>query len=311
MTHPEQSALVEAAGALVRWDVLGEPGPVTEVHEQQRAAAWLWELTEDPAVLAAVHRLARLNWARSWWPASTVAEVPPLHPALLAAEHAVATAAVSHLLDDEEATERALSALLPLPLAALSGHPEALALAEELAELAEDFGVTLPAPTAALTREGFALAAGADARPDGVVVQQGSAPVDWSLVPAGAVDAAAESTWTILRRNGKTLLEVTARPAPGGVPPRLAAQFGPVDLPLEPTPAGSLTGSIPLPATALLLPADQRVLTVYAPGFAEPAPPDPAAADRRAALVAHARTRLDDPAATLTERTARLLWSGA
>ncbi|MCK2244718.1 MULTISPECIES: hypothetical protein [unclassified Crossiella] len=310
MTHPEQTALVEAAGALVSWDLLGAPDPVTEVHAPDRAAAWRWELAE-PAVLAAVHRLACLNWARSWWPASSVAGVPPLHPALLAAEHALATHAVSHLLDDEHATDRALSGLLPLPLEALSAnetlHAEALALAGRLAGLAEDFGVQAPAPAALARRDDYALAASGGGTPDGLVVQRGSAPVDWSLVPAGAVDAVAEASWIILRRNGISVLEASIPPSPGGFPPRLAARFGPVKLDLEPTPSGELTGSIPLPANVLLLPADQRVLTVYAPEFAEPTPPDPAAPARRAALVRFALGRLDDPAATLTERAGRLL----
>ncbi|TCO59687.1 hypothetical protein [Actinocrispum wychmicini] len=310
MTHPEQTALVEAAGALVSWDLLGGGQPVTTVHDADRAAAWLWEL-DEPETLAAVHRLAHLSWARSWWPASTVADVPPLHPALLAAEYALATAAVSHLLDDDEATERALSALLPLPLDALAVdpdlHAESLALADRLAELAEDFGVAAPAPAPLARRADYALAASGGGRPDGLVVQRGSAPVDWSLVPPGAVDAVAEATWIILRRNGITVLEASVPPGPGGVPARLAARFGPVELALEPTPAGSLTGTVPLPANVLLLSADQRVFTVYAPGFAEPVPPDPDAPARRSALVEFALARLDDPAATLTERAARLL----
>lgn len=306
MTHPERTALVEAAGALVSWDLLGGPQPVTDVHDADRAAAWLWELQEPDAV-AAVHRLAYLNWARDWWPASAVAGVPPLHPAVLAAEHALATAAVSHLLDDAEATERALSALLPLPVDALATHADLRALADELADVAENYGVTPPEPAPSSTRDNYALAAGGGGQPDGIVVHRGSAPVDWSLVPRGAVDAAADATWTILRRNGSSVLEASVLPCPGSFPPPLAARFGPVELALEPTPAGELTGTVPLPATALLLPADQRVLTVYAPGFATPAPPDPDAADRRAALVAFAVARLDDPAATVAERTARLL----
>src|SRR2546423_9711150 len=192
MTHPEQTARVEAAGALVSWDLLGGPEPVVEVHDADRAAEWLWEL-DEPATLAAVQRLTHLNWARAWWPASTVAGVPPLHLAVLAAEIAVATAAVSHLLDDDEAVERALSALLPLPL-----HPELDGLADELAELAADFGVEVPAPVAVARRDDYALAASGARQPYGLVVQQGTTPVDWSLVPPGAVDAAADASWTIL-----------------------------------------------------------------------------------------------------------------
>ncbi|MBP2476666.1 hypothetical protein JOF53_005538 [Crossiella equi] len=302
MTHPERTGLVEAKGALLSWDVL--TGERTEdVHDEQATRSWWWELPELPDTLA------RLHWARAWWPASAVADVPPPHPALLAAELALATAALSHLLDDEEATERALTGLLPLPLAALADTPwqeEAVDLARRLADLAEDHGVEPPEP-APLPRPAYALAAGGQA-PEDVVLQRGSGPVDWALVPPGAVDAVAEASWTVSRRNGITELAVTALPAPGSVPPRLAARFGPVDLDLDLTPDGVLTGRVPLPATALLLPAAQRVLTVYAPGFAEPGPPDPDAPARRAALVELARTRLSDPAATLAERTARTLW---
>jgi hypothetical protein len=130
-----------------------------------------------------------------------------------------------------------------------------------------------------------------------VVVLRGSSPVDWALVPQGAVDAAADATWAVVRRGGQSVLEVSA---PGtGVP--LRARFGPLDVALD----EQGDGAVPVPASVLLLPAAQRVLTVYAPDFAaQDTPEDPDAPARRAAIVALARARLAAPDATLTERAA-------
>jgi hypothetical protein len=298
--HPEQTALLEARGATLYWDVLTDGPPVVEVHDDQAAADWLWELDDDATP---ARTLAYLVWARAWWPASAVAGVPPLDPALLAAELAVATAAVDHLLDDEEAVERAVAAAAGAvhPLATLTADPDlgdrATELAARLADLADDHGITLPDPVPpAPSRSGFALAAGGAAGQD-VVVLRGSSAVDWALVPQGAVDAAADATWAVVRRGGESVLEVSV---PGtGVP--LRARFGPLDVALDEQGAGA----VPVSASVLLLPAAQRVLTVYAPGFATPdAPGDPDAPARRAAIVAMARARLTAPDATLTERAA-------
>lgn len=297
LPHPERTAPLEARGATLYWDVLTGADPVTEVHDDALAADWLWD------VPAAARELAYLTWAKAWWPTSVVAGVPPLDPALLAAELAVAAAAVDHLLDDEDAVERAVAdaAAAVHPLAALATDPAlgdaASALAARLADLAEDHGITLPNPVPAeRERTGFALAAGGTAGAE-VVVLRGASPVDWALVPQGTVDAAADATWSVVRRDGGLVLAVsvpTLRPVP------LAARFGEIEAPLH-----DGTGQVTVPPSVLLLPAAQRTLTVYAPGFAEPEPEtDPDAAARRAALVAMARARLDAPDATLTERAA-------
>lgn len=295
--HPERTALLEARGATLYWDVLSDAPPVTDVHDEALAADWLWDLP------ATARELAYLGWARAWWPVSAAAGVPPLDPALLAAEVAVATAAVDHLLDDEDAVERAVAAAAAAvhPLTALADDPDlgprATDLATRLADLADDHGITLPEPVPAPTaRTGFALAAGGRAESE-VVVLRGSAPVDWALVPQGSVDAAADATWSVVRRDGELVLAVSV-PTITDMP--LAARFGQVDVPIA-----DGTGAVAVPPTVLLLPAAQRNLTVYAPGFAAPeTATDPDAPTRRAALVAMARARLTTPDATLTERAA-------
>jgi hypothetical protein len=285
------------------------------VDDPERAAEWLWEVygsaadgilggAEEVAVPSAgdwrvrdaCRTVAQLNWAEMWWPASASADVPALDPAVLRAERAVALSTVEHLLDDQDAVARALASVVSLDVPA--------ELAARVAALTEDYGVVLsPAPTP--NRSGFALAAGGADGATGTTVLTGSSAVDWTLVPAGVVDAAAPAEWAVLRRQGTTVLEVSVAPGPRPGP-RLAARFGEVDVTLDAVDGlGRLTGSAPVPPTVLLLPPDRRAVTVYAPGFAEPATPDPGAEARRAAIIAYARTRTGSPDATLTERTAR------
>jgi hypothetical protein len=244
-------------------------------------------VTGDSPVRDACRVLARLNWVEAWWPASPSAGIPAVDPVVLQAERAVAVSTVEHLLDDPDAVERALSAAVLDP---------------ELAALAEDHGVELAA--AVPRRSGYALAAGTVSSA-GTTVLTGSSAVDWALVPAGVVDAAAPAEWAILRRDGGTVLEVSVAPGPRTEIP-LSARFADLDVPLDHVDGlGRRTGSVLVPATVLLLPPDRRTVTVYGPGFAEPAPPAPGAAGRRAAIIAHARSRLGAPDATRTERTAR------
>lgn len=327
LPHPEQTALLEARGATLHWDVLADAPPVAEIHDAALAADWLWEIYGErgaDVVLAggtpdghgdtqaAARVLAYLGWAKAWWPASAVAQVPALDPALLAAEVAVATAAVDHLLDDEDATERALAAATDAvhPLATLAAGPEfgatATDLLARLTDLAEDHGIVLPQPVPATPpRSAYALAAGGTTAGE-PVLSRGSAAVDWALVPQGVVDAAAEATWAIVRRGGESVLEVSVPTAPSAPATTLAARFGPVELTVDEPTDTAITGRAPLPASVLLLPAARRRLVVYAPDFAGPdSVDDPAAPTRRAALVAMARARRTDPTATLTERAAR------
>lgn len=311
---PEVTAVVEAAGAVLAWDVLaGEDVPAARVHDPARAAEWLWEVygsaTEDIlagtrdvtvpedgdwSVRDACRTVAQLEWARAWWPASASAGVPALDPVVLQAEHALALSNMEHLLDDPDAVERALGSVV------LPADPD---LAGLLAALAENYGIELAAASAP-RRDGFALAAGGGLGGTGTTVLTGTSTVDWTLVPAGSVDAGAPAEWSVVRRAGATVVEVSVVPGPRQGP--LAARFGEVDVTLdEVDELGRVTGSAPVPASVLLLPPDQRAVVVYAPGFATPVPPEPGADARRAAVIAYARSRVGSPTATLTERTAR------
>ncbi|WP_433273670.1 hypothetical protein ACQPZF_19680 [Actinosynnema sp. CS-041913] len=318
-SHPERTALLEARGALLAWDVLSDAAvPAARVHDAARAADWLWEVYGTDAadgilgdaaevevvidapssggVRDAARVVAQLGWAEAWWPASATAGVPALDPVVLQAERALATGEVEHLLDDEDATARAL--------AAITADPGVDDLSARLAALAEDYGIAVPQAVRS-NRTEFALAAGDAAQPDGVIVHSGADAVDWALVPAGAVDAAAEARWAVVRSAGSTFLDVTvaAGPRPDV---RLAARFGRIDVVLDRTDGlGWHTGRTPVPPTVLLLPPADRLLTVYAPDFAAPQrDSDPDTPARRAAIIAYARSRPDSPAATLTERSA-------
>jgi hypothetical protein len=311
---PEVTAVLEAAGAVLAWDVLaGDPVPAARVHDPTLAVEWLWEIygsaTEDIlagtpdvtvpedgdwSVRDACRTVAQLDWAQAWWPASASAGIPVLDPVVLQAERTVALSNVEHLLDDPNTVERALGSV------ALPAEED---LAGRVAALAENYGMELtPAP--APTQAEFALAAGGGLGGTGTTVLTGTSTVDWTLVPAGSVDAAAPVEWTVVRRAGATVVEVSVVPGPRQGP--LAARFGEVDVTLdEVDELGRATGSAPVPASVLLLPPDQRAVIVYAPGFATPVPPEPGADARRAAVIAYARSRVGSPTATLTERTAR------
>jgi len=311
---PEVTAMLEAAGAVLAWDVLaGDAVPAARVHDPARAAEWLWEIygpaAEDilggardvtvPAdgdwsVRDACRTVAQLDWAQAWWPASLSAGVPALDGVALRAEHVLALSGVEHLLDDPDAVERALGSV---------ALPADADLASRVAALAEDYGIDLsPAPAPA--RSGFALAAGGDSG-GGTTVLTGASTVDWTLVPAGTVDAAAPAEWAVVRRGGATVVDVSVVPGPRPGGP-LAARFGDVEVTLgEVDGLGRVTGSAPVPASVLLLPPEQRAVVVYAPGFAVPVMPEPGAGARQAAIIAYARSRVGSPSATLTERTAR------
>lgn len=312
---PEVTAVLEAAGAVLAWDVhAGDAVPAARVHDPARAAEWLWEIygsaaedilggaqdvsvpeNGDWAVRDACRTVAQLDWARAWWPASASAGVPALDPVVLLAERAIALSCVEHLLDDPDAVERALTSVT------LPADPD---LADRVAALAEDYGIEL-SPTPAPARSGYALAAGGGLAGIGTIVLTGSSTVDWTLVPAGSVDAAAPAAWAVVRRAGATVVEVSVAPGPRPAGP-LAARFGDVDVTLDEVDGlGHVTGSAPVPASVLLLPPDRRAVIVYAPGFAAPVAPEPGTDARQAAVIAYARSRIGSPSATFTERTAR------
>jgi hypothetical protein len=312
---PEVTAILEASGAVLAWDILvGDAVPAARIHDPARAAEWLWEVygsaaedilggaedvtvpeDGDWSVRDACRTVAQLDWARAWWPASASAGVPALDPVVLQAERAIALSTVEHLLDDPDAVERALESV------ALPAEED---LAGRVTALAEDYGIDLsPAPAPA--GSGYALAAGGMSGGTRTTVLTGTSTVDWTLVPAGSVDAAAPAEWAVVRRAGATVVEVSVIPGPQPENP-LAARFGDVDVALDEVDGlGRVTGSAPVPASVLLLPPDRRAVIVYALGFAVPVAPEPGAEARQAAVIAYARTRVGSPSATLTERTAR------
>ncbi|MEU6354641.1 hypothetical protein ABZ896_35895, partial [Streptomyces sp. NPDC047072] len=113
-------SVLDVAGAVLAWPVLGEPGPpVAEIHDEGRAQQWLWAVYGEP-VAAAVHtagtdvtvrtepsalagaaaRLGLAHWASRWWPASHPDGIPALRPDVLALESAALTHRCQQLFDD-------------------------------------------------------------------------------------------------------------------------------------------------------------------------------------------------------------------
>ncbi|WP_328979988.1 hypothetical protein [Streptomyces canus] len=118
-------AVLDVAGAVLTWPVLGAPGmPSAEVHDRGRAQQWLWALygervatavhdrtaaepdgvrvAADPTDLAgSAARLALGHWAARWWPASYPDGIPALQPDVLGLELAALTHRCQQLFDDE------------------------------------------------------------------------------------------------------------------------------------------------------------------------------------------------------------------
>lgn len=312
--HPERTALLEARGAWLFWDVLDQqPHPAAEIFDARAAADWLWEMygpdeaaavLEDAAqvetawespVLDAARDLAHLRWAEAWWPASYAAGVPALPGGLLRAEIAWRAAGTEHLLDDEAAVERALSAV---DLGALEAFEGAGALRSNLADLAEDNGAELVRRVAPHPDD-YALAAGGD-HVEGRTLASGSTPVDWGRVRQGRVDAAAEAHWHLVQRSGDLVVVVEVPAAPGTDRGPLDARIGGAALDLLFDPAtNTYTGETDAPQGFLMLRAAERRVEVHEPGFSEAVP-----VERHAAIIAYARGRLTAPDATITERAA-------
>ncbi|WP_327320128.1 hypothetical protein [Streptomyces sp. NBC_01235] len=116
-------AVLDVAGAVLTWPVLGDPGPPSaEVHDPGRAQQWLWALYGE-RVAAAVHdraegepagvrvaadstalaadaaRLGLGHWAARWWPASYTDGIPALEPDVLGLELAALTHRCQQLFD--------------------------------------------------------------------------------------------------------------------------------------------------------------------------------------------------------------------
>ncbi|MGC3953173.1 MAG: hypothetical protein QM804_02775 [Propionicimonas sp.] len=288
--RPEFSALLEADGATLIWDLTTQNAlPAAIVWDPRRAAAWAWQVygpgatdalagtessfaaTPGPA-LAAARTAARCGWARAWWPASRLAELPPLDPRLLDLEEATALVELEHLLDDPEGVDDRLGAAL----AATAGMDDATgdvgALIARGRELAADRGLRVAEPAAAPAgrRSDFALAAG-DATGAPGAVATGTAPLDLSRLAPGTVDAAEPARWSIHREAGETVLEVTVEraprhPADTAEPAPLEAGFAGVTLSLIPE-EGRFAGRVAVPARILLSRPEQRVLEVASPGY--------------------------------------------
>ncbi len=138
-------AVLEVAGAVLTWPVLGPTGlPAAEIHDVGQAQQWLWavygertaaavdtvasgtpaaELTlpEQRTPLAeAAARLALGHWAARWWPTSHLDGIPALEPDVLGLESAALTHECQQLLDASgeldgtELLEEHLAALDPL-----------------------------------------------------------------------------------------------------------------------------------------------------------------------------------------------------
>ncbi len=118
-------AVLEVAGAVLTWPVLGDPGPPSaDIQDPGRAQQWLWALygervagavhdrtagergavrvAADPTALAdGAARLAFGHWASRWWPASYTDGIPALEPDVLGLELAALTHRCQQLFDDE------------------------------------------------------------------------------------------------------------------------------------------------------------------------------------------------------------------
>ncbi|MGO1921188.1 MAG: hypothetical protein ACTH07_07430 [Microbacterium sp.] len=338
-----RTALIEARGAMLSWDVAsGQRFPDAEIHSPLEASAWLAEIYGEEIAAAvraaaatslpvpgsaelvdAAHRLAWLMWASDWWPAGVY--TPALNGPILAAETAVAAHAVEHLLDDEDAVERTLHQAVDAP-SALAAVPlrlraDAAALLDVLTGLADDHGIALSAATVSTSSADWALAAGARGQiREGIEIGHGLAPVRWADVPAQTVAADSDARWSLRHIDGVPHLHVSvaavpvaavpSTEAPGteapGAEAELWARFGPESLDLDiPLQGDSVgfTGNMQVAASIALLPLEERTLWIRDPLLA--AVPGPAESeDDRDAVRAQASIRLDDPDASLAERAA-------
>lgn len=329
-----RTALIEARGALLEWSVAsGERFPDADIHSPIEASAWLSQiygddiaaavrdgddaelpLPEDAELVDAARRLAELTWARDWWPAGVY--TPALSAPILAAETAVAAHTVAHLLDDEDAVERAVLDAIDAPSALAAVHPslraDAATLIDALTDLADDHGVDLSPALLSTEADEWALAAGAHARPGdgaGAEISQGTAPVRWADVPAQTVAADSDAQWALQHIDGVPHLQVSVAAVPGPDAPvtaQLWARFGPealdIDIPLT-RDGSAFTGAAPVPASVALLPPEERTLWVRDPRLAAvPSPAEPETDRDR--VREFAVERLDDPQASLAERAA-------
>ncbi|KJL31394.1 hypothetical protein [Microbacterium azadirachtae] len=288
-----QAALLETAGALLVWDAADPAGPPTAtVWDPALALDVAWQVYGPDAVpvllertgsfapapapaLDHARRAALATWAAAWWPASSLAGIPPLDPRILAVERADALIAVEHVLDGDELLLMALAdgltaarALRLAPGIDAAVLPALAALEARVEEAAADRGIT--AGSAAMpAREDFALAASATARSAADVLAEGTEPLDLSAFAPGTVDAAGSAHWQVRSAESHVVLEISVPRAPStsaADPGPLDAVFAGVALALRPQP-GHFTGSVAAPATILLTPPAARTLALASRGY--------------------------------------------
>lgn len=284
---PWLAAVFEGAGATLWWDVAsGESGG--EVWDAPRAAAWL---EADDTLRYFARAAAFAAWREAWWPASRIAGIAPLDPRILAAERAVALAALDGATDDEDAASRALADLArwtailgaadeadlatPVVLAARAAgvlEQDAAGITAGLEILADDHGIELARATVP-ARADYALAAAGSA--PATALASGSDQVDPGAVPQGVVDPFARIEW---RLDLAMTLEVSVAAAPTiGTAPDIsltasiggASSVGGIEVPLERSDGlwiGTAAG-----AALLALPPEARVAILRVRGF-DPVP---------------------------------------
>ena len=309
---PAHTALLETAGSLLVWDAADPVAPPTAaVWDPALAVDIAWQVYGPGAVpvfleqtgafapgpapaLEHARRAALATWAAAWWPASTLADVPPLDPRILSVERADALVAVEHLLDGDELLLDVLAdglaaarALRLAPGIDSAVRPALAAHGARVEEAAADRGVTTDSTAAVPAREDFALAAAA--RSAAGVLAEGTEPLDVSAFAPGTIDPAGSAHWRVLPGETGVVLEVSAPRAPATSatdPEPLEAVFAGVALTLRPE-RGRFAGSVATPATILLTPPAARTLTLASPGYRGRRDVD------AGALLALARGRLD------------------
>ena len=308
------AALLETAGALLIWDAADPAGPPTAtVWDPALALDVAWQIYGPGAVPVLLERTgsfapapapardharraALATWAATWWPASSLAGIPPLDPRILAVERADALIAVEHVLDGDELLPVALAdglaaarALRLAPEIDAAVRPALAALEARVEEGAADRGITAGSAAAMPAREDFALAASATARSAADALAEGTEPLDLSAFAPGTVDAAGSAHWQVRSAESDVVLEISVPRAPSisaADPGPLDAVFAGVALTLRPEP-GRFAGSAAAPATILLTPPAARTLALASRGYRGRRDVD------AGALLALARERLD------------------
>ncbi|MFE2884198.1 hypothetical protein [Streptomyces sp. NPDC059272] len=119
-------AVLDVAGAVLAWPVVGDAGvPTAEIHDVRRAQQWLWAVygeqvaaavhacavgelasarmaTEPTALAGSATRLGFGHWTARWWPASHLDGIPALQPDVLGMELAALTHTCQQLFDADD-----------------------------------------------------------------------------------------------------------------------------------------------------------------------------------------------------------------